>query len=198
MGLCAAGNERDASVRAREHDLWLVGVCVEASHECNFQIMMLFVRDRNYHLWSKSITLLSWSCRFDSRALNWARRKKIWFNVFLRLTPFFLLVFYIWCPRSEKRKLQVHVTSPIQCSLNGRKCTIVVESKINQSQPDFTKSRAGYILSVPGNWRGPNPRAADFTPHLLFVVFLQSGRGSVGLGRLNPRIPNLCQTPAPL
>ncbi|XP_046887966.1 unconventional myosin-Id [Hypomesus transpacificus] len=53
--------------------------------------------------------------------------------------------------KSEKRKLQVNVTSPIQCSMNGRKCTVIVESKINQSQPDFTKSRSGYILAVPGN-----------------------------------------------
>ncbi|AWP18074.1 putative unconventional myosin-Id [Scophthalmus maximus] len=53
--------------------------------------------------------------------------------------------------KSEKRKLQVNVASPIQCSMNGRKCTIVVEPKINQSQPDFTKSRSGYILAVPGN-----------------------------------------------
>ncbi|KAJ7987585.1 hypothetical protein DPEC_G00328000 [Dallia pectoralis] len=53
--------------------------------------------------------------------------------------------------KSEKRKLQVNVASPIQCSMNGRKCTVVVETKINQSQPDFTKSLSGYILSVPGN-----------------------------------------------
>ncbi|XP_060795875.1 unconventional myosin-Id [Neoarius graeffei] len=53
--------------------------------------------------------------------------------------------------KSEKRKLQVNIVSPIQCSMNGRKCTIVVETKINQSQPDFTKSRSGYILAVPGN-----------------------------------------------
>lgn len=53
--------------------------------------------------------------------------------------------------KSEKRKLQVNVASPIQCSMNGRKCSIVVEPKINQSAPDFTKSRSGYILSVPGN-----------------------------------------------
>ncbi|XP_041714297.1 unconventional myosin-Id [Coregonus clupeaformis] len=52
---------------------------------------------------------------------------------------------------SEKRKLQVNIASPIQCSMNGRKCTIIVEPKINQSQPDFTKSRSGYILAVPGN-----------------------------------------------
>ncbi|KAK5906295.1 hypothetical protein CgunFtcFv8_002177 [Champsocephalus gunnari] len=52
---------------------------------------------------------------------------------------------------SEKRKLQVNITSPIQCSMNGRKCTVIVEPKINQSQPDFTKSRSGYILAVPGN-----------------------------------------------
>ncbi|KAL0179383.1 hypothetical protein M9458_024825, partial [Cirrhinus mrigala] len=51
----------------------------------------------------------------------------------------------------EKRKLQVNIVSPIHCSMNGRKCTVVVETKINQSQPDFTKSRSGYILSVPGN-----------------------------------------------
>ncbi|KAM4524857.1 unconventional myosin-Id isoform 1-T1 [Odontesthes bonariensis] len=53
--------------------------------------------------------------------------------------------------KSEKRKLQVNVASPIQCSMNGRKCTVIVEPKINQSQPDFTKSRSGYILAVPGN-----------------------------------------------
>ncbi|KAJ3607763.1 hypothetical protein NHX12_024814, partial [Muraenolepis orangiensis] len=51
----------------------------------------------------------------------------------------------------EKRKLQVNVASPIQCSMNGRKCTVVVETKINQSQPEFTKGRSGYILSVPAN-----------------------------------------------
>uniref|UniRef100_A0A8C1G5E7 Unconventional myosin-Id n=1 Tax=Cyprinus carpio TaxID=7962 RepID=A0A8C1G5E7_CYPCA len=55
------------------------------------------------------------------------------------------------CVSSEKRKLQVNIVSPIHCSMNGRKCTVIVETKINQSQPDFTKSRSGYILSVPGN-----------------------------------------------
>ncbi|XP_070782695.1 unconventional myosin-Id [Enoplosus armatus] len=53
--------------------------------------------------------------------------------------------------KSEKRKLQVNIASPIQCSMSGRKCTVIVEPKINQSQPDFTKSRSGYILAVPGN-----------------------------------------------
>uniref|UniRef100_H2M9L2 Unconventional myosin-Id n=1 Tax=Oryzias latipes TaxID=8090 RepID=H2M9L2_ORYLA len=53
--------------------------------------------------------------------------------------------------KSEKRKLQVNIASPIQCSMNGRKCTVMVEPKTNQSQPDFTKSRSGYILAVPGN-----------------------------------------------
>ncbi|XP_036811842.1 unconventional myosin-Id [Oncorhynchus mykiss] len=53
--------------------------------------------------------------------------------------------------KSEKRKLQVNIASPIQCSMNGRKCTVIVEPKINQPQPDFTKSRSGYILAVPGN-----------------------------------------------
>ncbi|TSK14721.1 Unconventional myosin-Id [Bagarius yarrelli] len=53
--------------------------------------------------------------------------------------------------KSEKRKLQVNIVSPIQCSMSGRKCTIVVETRINQLQPDFTKSRSGYILAVPGN-----------------------------------------------
>lgn len=52
---------------------------------------------------------------------------------------------------SERRKLQVNVNSPIHCSMKGRKCTVVVEPKINQSQPDFTKSRAGYVLAVPAN-----------------------------------------------
>ncbi|XP_068610938.1 unconventional myosin-Id [Brachionichthys hirsutus] len=53
--------------------------------------------------------------------------------------------------KSEKRKLQVNVASPIQCSMNGRKCTVIVEPKINQSQPDFIKSRSGYVLAIPGN-----------------------------------------------
>uniref|UniRef100_A0A671XFR3 Unconventional myosin-Id n=1 Tax=Sparus aurata TaxID=8175 RepID=A0A671XFR3_SPAAU len=53
--------------------------------------------------------------------------------------------------KSEKRKLQVNIASPIQCSMNGRKCTVIVEPKINLTQPDFTKSRSGYILAVPGN-----------------------------------------------
>ncbi|XP_049614394.1 unconventional myosin-Id [Syngnathus scovelli] len=53
--------------------------------------------------------------------------------------------------KSERRKLQVNVNSPIHCSMNGRKCTVVVEPKINQSQPDFTKSRSGYVLAVPAN-----------------------------------------------
>ncbi|XP_031417213.1 unconventional myosin-Id [Clupea harengus] len=53
--------------------------------------------------------------------------------------------------KSEKRKLQVNIASPIQCSMNGRKCTIVVEPKINQPQPEFTKNRSGYILAVPVN-----------------------------------------------
>ncbi|XP_062484245.1 unconventional myosin-Id isoform X2 [Pezoporus occidentalis] len=53
--------------------------------------------------------------------------------------------------KSEKRALQVSVTNPVQCSLHGRKCTVSVETKINQSQPDFTKHRSGFILCVPGN-----------------------------------------------
>uniref|UniRef100_A0A8C7U5C4 Myosin 1D n=1 Tax=Oncorhynchus mykiss TaxID=8022 RepID=A0A8C7U5C4_ONCMY len=56
-------------------------------------------------------------------------------------------------PAGDSRigELVVGVYVPIQCSMNGRKCTIIVEPKINQSQPDFTKSRSGYILAVPGN-----------------------------------------------
>ncbi|XP_015278854.1 PREDICTED: unconventional myosin-Id-like [Gekko japonicus] len=53
--------------------------------------------------------------------------------------------------KSEKRRLQVSVTNPVQCSLHGRKCTVSVETRINQSQPDFTKNRTGFILCVPGN-----------------------------------------------
>ncbi|XP_054624472.1 unconventional myosin-Id [Dunckerocampus dactyliophorus] len=53
--------------------------------------------------------------------------------------------------KSERRRLQVNIVSPIQCSLNGRKCMVVVEPKINQSQPDFTKNRSGYVLAVPHN-----------------------------------------------
>lgn len=52
---------------------------------------------------------------------------------------------------SEKRHLQVNVTNPVQCSLHGKKCTVSVETKLNQPQPDFTKNRSGFILSVPGN-----------------------------------------------
>ncbi|XP_068023276.1 LOW QUALITY PROTEIN: unconventional myosin-Id [Melanerpes formicivorus] len=50
--------------------------------------------------------------------------------------------------KSEKRALQVSVTNPVQCSLHGRKCTVSVETKINQPQPDFTKHRSGFILCV--------------------------------------------------
>ncbi|XP_059989809.1 unconventional myosin-Id isoform X6 [Lagenorhynchus albirostris] len=53
--------------------------------------------------------------------------------------------------KSEKRHLQVNVTNPVQCSLHGRKCTVSVETRLNQPQPDFTKNRSGFILSVPGN-----------------------------------------------
>lgn len=52
---------------------------------------------------------------------------------------------------SEKRHLQVNVTNPVQCSLHGKKCTVSVETRLNQPQPDFTKNRSGFILSVPGN-----------------------------------------------
>ncbi|KAJ7398343.1 Unconventional myosin-Ig [Pitangus sulphuratus] len=51
----------------------------------------------------------------------------------------------------EKRALHISVTNPVQCSLHGRKCTVSVETRINQSQPDFTKHRSGFVLSVPGN-----------------------------------------------
>ncbi|XP_050790863.1 unconventional myosin-Id [Gopherus flavomarginatus] len=53
--------------------------------------------------------------------------------------------------KSEKRHLQVNVTNPVQCSMHGRKCTVFVETRINQTQPDFTKNRSGFILCVPGN-----------------------------------------------
>ncbi|XP_077482186.1 unconventional myosin-Id [Stigmatopora argus] len=53
--------------------------------------------------------------------------------------------------KSERRRLQVNIASPVQCSMNGRKRTVVVEPKSNQSQPDFTKIRAGYVLAVPAN-----------------------------------------------
>ncbi|XP_053119977.1 unconventional myosin-Id [Hemicordylus capensis] len=53
--------------------------------------------------------------------------------------------------KSEKRRLQVSITNPVQCSLHGRKCTVSVETKINQSEPNFTKNRTGFILCVPGN-----------------------------------------------
>ncbi|XP_021104543.1 unconventional myosin-Id isoform X4 [Heterocephalus glaber] len=53
--------------------------------------------------------------------------------------------------KSEKRHLQVNVTNPVQCSLHGKKCTVSVETRLNQPQPNFTKNRSGFILSVPGN-----------------------------------------------
>ncbi|XP_074045056.1 unconventional myosin-Id isoform X2 [Macrotis lagotis] len=53
--------------------------------------------------------------------------------------------------KSEKRHLQVNVNNPVQCSLHGKKCTVSVETRINQPEPDFTKSRSGFTLSVPGN-----------------------------------------------
>ncbi|OXB56645.1 hypothetical protein ASZ78_003936 [Callipepla squamata] len=53
--------------------------------------------------------------------------------------------------KSEKRSLRVSVAHPVQCSLHGRKCTVSVETRIDQSQPDFTKHRSGFVLSVPGN-----------------------------------------------
>ncbi|NXC88753.1 MYO1D protein, partial [Cercotrichas coryphoeus] len=53
--------------------------------------------------------------------------------------------------KRSKRSLHVSVTNPVQCSLHGRKCTVSVETKINQSQPDFTKHRSGFVLCVPGN-----------------------------------------------
>uniref|UniRef100_A0A8D2MY76 Myosin ID n=1 Tax=Zonotrichia albicollis TaxID=44394 RepID=A0A8D2MY76_ZONAL len=53
--------------------------------------------------------------------------------------------------KREKRSLHVSVTNPVQCSLHGRKCTVSVETRINQPQPDFTKHRSGFVLCVPGN-----------------------------------------------
>lgn len=51
---------------------------------------------------------------------------------------------------SEKRSLRVSVAHPVQCSLHGRKCTVSVETRIDQSQPDFAKHRSGFVLRVPG------------------------------------------------
>ncbi|XP_053215857.1 unconventional myosin-Id isoform X1 [Podarcis raffonei] len=53
--------------------------------------------------------------------------------------------------KSEKRRLQVSVANPVQCSMHGRKCTVSVETRINQSEPNFTKDRSGFVLCVPGN-----------------------------------------------
>ena len=52
--------------------------------------------------------------------------------------------------KSEKRSLRVSVAHPVQCSLHGRKCTVSVETRIDQSQPDFAKHRSGFVLRVPG------------------------------------------------
>ncbi|EPY80272.1 hypothetical protein CB1_000848003 [Camelus ferus] len=73
-------------------------------------------------------------------------------------SPAYLLPNQIFCAVEdsglngrEKRHLQVNVTNPVQCSLHGKKCTVSVETRLNQPQPDFTKNRSGFILSVPGN-----------------------------------------------
>lgn len=66
-------------------------------------------------------------------------------------TPGHLLTARLLGSSSEKRHLQVNVTNPVQCSLHGKKCTVSVETRLNQPQPDFTKNRSGFILSVPGN-----------------------------------------------
>ncbi|XP_068118869.1 unconventional myosin-Id isoform X2 [Hyperolius riggenbachi] len=53
--------------------------------------------------------------------------------------------------KSERRRLQVTVAHPVQCNQHGKSCSITVETKINQSQPHFNKSRSGFTLSVPAN-----------------------------------------------
>uniref|UniRef100_A0A8C5Q6D7 Myosin ID n=1 Tax=Leptobrachium leishanense TaxID=445787 RepID=A0A8C5Q6D7_9ANUR len=53
--------------------------------------------------------------------------------------------------KNEKRRLQIVVSHPVQCSQHGKSCSITVEPKINQSQPHFTKSSTGYTLSAPVN-----------------------------------------------
>uniref|UniRef100_A0A4W3HUU0 Unconventional myosin-Id n=1 Tax=Callorhinchus milii TaxID=7868 RepID=A0A4W3HUU0_CALMI len=52
--------------------------------------------------------------------------------------------------RSENRQLHVKASNPIHCTMNGKACSITVETKINQQHPDFTKTRSGYILCWPG------------------------------------------------
>ncbi|KAK9396817.1 unconventional myosin-Id [Crotalus adamanteus] len=53
--------------------------------------------------------------------------------------------------KSENRRLQVNITNPVQCSMHGRKCSISVKTKINQSEPNFIKDRTGFILWVAEN-----------------------------------------------
>lgn len=53
--------------------------------------------------------------------------------------------------KNEKKRFQVTVSHPVQCSQHGKSCSITVETKINQEQPHFNKSRSGFTLSVPAN-----------------------------------------------
>ncbi|XP_067834933.1 unconventional myosin-Id-like [Heptranchias perlo] len=50
----------------------------------------------------------------------------------------------------SKIPLQVNVSNPIQCNMHGKKRTVVVEPRIEQTQPDFKKNRTGFTLYWPG------------------------------------------------
>uniref|UniRef100_A0A6I8NN19 Unconventional myosin-Id n=1 Tax=Ornithorhynchus anatinus TaxID=9258 RepID=A0A6I8NN19_ORNAN len=53
--------------------------------------------------------------------------------------------------KSEKRHLPVTVTNPVRCHMNGKTCTVSVETRTDQPQPHFTKNGSGFVLSVPAN-----------------------------------------------
>ncbi|XP_038664810.1 unconventional myosin-Id-like [Scyliorhinus canicula] len=46
--------------------------------------------------------------------------------------------------------LQVNVSNSIHCHMRGKKRTVVVEERIEQTVPDFKKNRAGFTLYWPG------------------------------------------------
>uniref|UniRef100_UPI00398E5C28 unconventional myosin-Id-like n=1 Tax=Pristiophorus japonicus TaxID=55135 RepID=UPI00398E5C28 len=50
----------------------------------------------------------------------------------------------------NKIPFQVNVSNPIQCNMHGKKRTVMVELRIEQTEPDFKKNRTGFTLLWPG------------------------------------------------
>ncbi|XP_048385403.1 unconventional myosin-Id-like [Stegostoma tigrinum] len=46
----------------------------------------------------------------------------------------------------NKIPLQVNVSNPINCNMRGKKRTVMVEERIEQTQPDFKKNHTGFTL----------------------------------------------------